>query len=924
MLKKQIAGRWRAAEERLLRKNRVVPGFSRLAISLAVAATGAGSALPVLAQDAPADTAAGGTLERITVTGSNIKRTDAETPAPVQTITSEQITQSGYTSIGEVLHSITANGQGNLNQAFSGAFAAGASGIALRGLTVNATLVLIDGHRMAPYPIGDDGFRAFVDTSNLPLAVVDRIEVLKDGASAIYGSDAVAGVVNIILKKQFQGITAQAEYGTSYKGDADTAHAALTYGYGDLATQGHNTFVNVEYRNQQSLSQSKRDYLMTNDFRAQGGPGPNGVVPVNASYPFVANLYGMTLPISSTGVVDKTQPVQLPGCANPLPNAGGCAFNSLAYEQIQPATHQTNALLRHTMDFGSGWEAVLTGSVFNLWAEQVNAPQSVGKPRSRNNPGFLTSSAWAVLVPGGTVNTGSPTQQPIVLPIGNPNNPYATSAAWLSYTFGDVGAPHTVTDTNMYRLVADLTGSVAGWDVSFSGGYMRGITDLTYSNYVNYQGLKSLIANGTYLLGANAGQNSAATYQTLAPKTSAIATSALQYVSAEATHELAPLPGGPLTLALGTQYRHEHQDDPGQPGAVAGNIVGFGTTFIHGGDQSAAVYAELNAPVLKNLELDAAIREEAYWGIGKSLAPKIGAKYKPIDMLAIRSTFSKGFRAPSAGERGDSNTSFFVGNGTAGSTPGNPNLVPEKTRANTYGIVLEPVAGNSISVDYYKIVRKNAIANDFNNPITIVPNETPGLPDLVDAFPFIQANEDSVSGLEFDLQSRVKLGPVGTLTTHGTFSHNIHQTTNIGGIVYEFAGTHGPTGISGDTGSPRNRGTLTFAIDQANFGYGLTINYVSGMGNWDTSAGTDPSNLPADCIDPWYSPCKVKSFTYFDLFGHFDVSKQLTLNGHIQNFTNKKAPFDTPSNYGGFNYDPAYAQAGAIGRFFEVGLKYSF
>ena len=153
-------------------------------------------------------------LERVEITGSNIRRVDTETPSPVQVITAADMKASGYTSVQDVLHNITANGQGTLSQSFNLAFASGAGGIALRGLTTAATLVLIDGHRMAPYPIGDDGQRSFVDVANIPFDSIEKIEILKDGASAVYGSDAIAGVVNIILKRSFVGTTVTADAGT--------------------------------------------------------------------------------------------------------------------------------------------------------------------------------------------------------------------------------------------------------------------------------------------------------------------------------------------------------------------------------------------------------------------------------------------------------------------------------------------------------------------------------------------------------------------------------------------------------------------------------------------------------------------------------------------------------------------------------------
>ena len=156
------------------------------------------------------------------VTGSMIKRLDFDTPSPVQVLTSTDLQQSGYTSVSDVLRNLSANGQGTLTQTNPFSFAGGASGVALRGLTVGATLTLIDGERMVAYPLTDDGQRTFVDVSSLPLSVVERVEVLKDGASSEYGSDAIAGVVNVILKKSFTGFEVNAEGGETGRHDGAT------------------------------------------------------------------------------------------------------------------------------------------------------------------------------------------------------------------------------------------------------------------------------------------------------------------------------------------------------------------------------------------------------------------------------------------------------------------------------------------------------------------------------------------------------------------------------------------------------------------------------------------------------------------------------------------------------------------------------
>ena len=136
-------------------------------------------------------------LQTVTITGSLLKRVDTETPSPVQVITSEDLKDSGYTNLSDVLRNLSANGAGALSQSFGQAFASGGQGVALRGLTVGGTLTLIDGQRMVAYPLSDDNQRSFVDISAIPFNAIENVEVLKDSGSTEYGADAMAGVVNI-------------------------------------------------------------------------------------------------------------------------------------------------------------------------------------------------------------------------------------------------------------------------------------------------------------------------------------------------------------------------------------------------------------------------------------------------------------------------------------------------------------------------------------------------------------------------------------------------------------------------------------------------------------------------------------------------------------------------------------------------------
>ena len=908
----------------------------RRAVRIALMTAFVAASAAAQAQQAPASSDQ--SLQEVVVTGSLIRRTDSETPSPVQVISADEIANSGLTTVNDVLRQLSANGQGNLNQAFSGAFAAGAAGISLRGMTVDATLVLVDGHRMADYPISDDGQRSFVDVANMPMSIVDHIDVLKDGASAVYGSDAIAGVVNIVLKKQFQGLTTTADYGTSDQGDATTVHGAVTYGFGDLGQDGHNTYINFEYRHADPLSLDRRPEYSNFDYADTYGsaaPVAPGVVQPGAAYPFGPNLYGMVgqyVPAAGGNPASATNFQSLPGCPSPSP-LGGCPYDMAQYQQIQPQTSNFNALLRHTQNFGGDWQAVFTGSYFESKAEQLNPPAS-------------TIGAWASL--GGNVNTTDPTAQPILLPIGNVNNPYAGSQAWLAYTFGDVGPEVTQTDARTYRIAADLTGTLLGWDVQASIGATRILDYITYRNYPTVSGLNSVLAANDYYIGVNADENSPSVYGILAPTTNSLASSDLQYLELNVSRAVYTLPGGPLSLGIGIGARHDGQDDPGQPDTITGDVFGLGTTFVHGSETNESIHGEIVAPIFSTLEVDAAGRLDNYAGVGNSTTPKVGFKWKPIEEFMFRGTYAEGFRAPGPGERGNSGVTFFTSEGTdparcpttglpsdcgsgqvAGIVGSNPLLKPETSKSYTLGFVLEPIKQASLSVDWWQIERKNEIAADFGDafyergPVQAAYPTLPG-PIIALVAPYENLGVDKPTGIDFDLQTKWDLGP-GKLGFQATYTHLISQkycASSDPSSCVDVAGTHGPSGISGDTGTPRDRANATLSWAQGPGETGLELNYVSGYANTDPTIG---AGGPGDggCLNAWWTKCYVASFTDVDWFGRYDVNDKLSINLHILNLFDAKAPFDPQAEYGFKNYDVAFAQQGAIGRFMQIGVKYT-
>jgi iron complex outermembrane recepter protein len=898
--------------------------------------------------------------EKVIVTGSAIPRTETETPAPVQVITREEIAKTGATSVFEVLRQLTTNGNSNLNQNFSGAFAAGAAGVSLRGMTVDATLVLIDGKRMAPYPISDDGQRSFVDVANLPLSIIDRIEILKDSGSALYGSDAIAGVVNIITAKTFVGSQIAGDFGDSTHNDGITYHVAATHGWGDLAADGHNTYVNVEYRHQDAIPLTDRAKYANFDFfhtYGNGAPTLPGVVQPGAAYPITSTLYGMTVPITGAGTpgaaIDGTRVSNL-GCPHVDP-LGGCAYNPAQYYQVQPDTEQLNLWLRHSQQLTPDWQITGTASVFESKSQQLNPPTSVGP----------LAGAWASLA--GHVNTTAPQSQPVVLPPQNRNNPYCglgsnpatcTTSAWLAYAFGDVGAPNLLTDTSMYRVALDLSGSVLGWDTTTSVGWVRGISDISYVGFPLYSGLLDVIANNTYTLGPTpadiAANNAAGVYNVLDPTTSAVATSQMQYFELNGTRDLFALPGGPMGVGVGVSLHHWGQSDPGEPQSIQGNVIGFGTTFIDGTETDQAAHLEISVPALKQVEMDGQVRFDKVVGVGTAISPKGLFKVTPIEQISVRGTYARGFRAPGPGEKGNSGVTFFTtlpsdsarcptthlptdcASATGfGALVGNSSLSPEKSEAYSGGVILEPIKSISVSADWYRIRRNNYILGGLANQIIRGPVQPafPTLPGPVLGIvgPYANLGHDQTSGLEFDAQIKHDFGEIGTASSHITWTHLIYY--DLCGINYpgippngcvDVAGTHGPSGISGNTGTPKDRGEGIFSFDRGPYEGGFQINYVSGYSLADPSFGANGLGQPGGCLDPWFPGCHISSFTDVDLFGHYDVNKKFQVNAHILNVFDRDAPLDPQANYTAKNYSSNWAQQGAVGRFYQIGARYVF
>lgn len=929
--------------------------------------------LPLALPHAHAQQTDGEQVQRVEITGSNIRRTDKETPSPVQVLTQQDLKASGYTAVADVLRNITANGAGTLGQSFNGAFASGASGVALRGLTVGATLVLIDGHRMAPYALSDDGQRSFVDISQIPFDAIERIEILKDGASSIYGSDAVAGVVNVILKKSYVGAEISAETGTTTRGGGNTSHVSGIYGVGDLQKDGHNAYLSVEYRSQDKILLSQRQGMAfaNTDWTGQGGNNLTLGVPNNLNAGFPGSTTGYLID-PNTGNISGF----LPGCNATMFAAGQCGYKSAGLE-VQPSTQNINVIGSFTQKLAGDWQFKGKASLFDSRADQVNNYSTTGGTSG------LSSVAYR---PGG-LPFATPVGGPLIVtvPANYPGNTTG-SPQILQYNFANLGNSTTLVQSQTYRLVGDLSGSIGEWDVTASAGYTENVVKQRVSGAVNYLNLQAALNNPTtpYLVGQAAGGNSAAANAFVAPTAASKATDKLEFVSLRGSRELMQLPGGPLSIGLGTEFTHRELDARAADGFANGEQTG-NNAFAIGNQNVSAAYVELVAPVLKNLELDAAARYDKYSNSAKATSPKVGFKYTPLEQLTFRGTYAEGFRAPNPAESGNAGQSFYYttyrdkllcpntspgvdpatlpGNypqqcavGLLGVQEPNSKLKPETSKSYTLGIIFEPTKQFNVSADFYDIRIDNQIISSSGDPNynvvdnlvrsspTIQPfntatgtvNQVPATGNILYApFPYENAQFTRTRGVDLDARWTLNLNSYGKLTLELNETHLFkYQQGAADGTVYELAGTHGPSGVSGDTGNPRDRAQFVATWDKGPLTVAGTVNWISSFSVTDPTVG---SNTCEDAINNSFSGpafsgavppqyCRISSFTTLDLYGSYKLDKHWTLHASVQNLLNKEPPLDFQTYGGAGNsfYDAAMHQDGAVGRFINIGASYKF
>jgi iron complex outermembrane receptor protein len=881
-------------------------------------------------------------LERITITGSNIRRTDYETVAPVEIITREEIERSGYQTVAEVLQKNPVTGSG----AFSDCpctTASGSTSVSLRSLGQGATLVLVNGRRITNYGFAQNIQDTFVDLSAIPVSVVERIEILKDGASAIYGSDAIAGVINVILRSDFKGIETSANVGF-FEGKNDY-RASVSLGAGDLRTDRFNVFGALDYFHRDGLTMSETEFGRTSDFRGQQGGrnfqnlvlGGTWSAPLSASATlFRANAECRSVVDYAGGValgLVQTNQLNRPlGSGINQPGNTFCVRDFADVFTVDPETDRVSFLGRATVEV----------------ARDVLGYAELGLVRNQSKfiytePSFANGTRFYP-VPPPALLAASPFNA--IFAPGSAGNPLSVNARYFG-VLNDLGARHSDITSDAFRILAGLKFSSGGWNYDSAVGYSMSdvaqkINVLLTQGTVAALGMPDTLqpptpitSNSLYNLDRPS-LNSPALRASMFGTDDRTSKSELKMIDARATTEVGSLPGGPIGVALGIEYRNESMRGVPSELLLSGGILNEAATLVDGSRTNLAMFSELALPLTRQLEGQAALRYDHYSDAGSAVTPKLGLKFKATRELLLRANWARGFRAPSlpASTKSAAFLSALIVDPTTGglsqvaaSINGNPGLKPEKSRSFTAGLVFEPSASFSAGVDFYDITWSNQVAvEDFqtiaDNPDDprVLRNPATGAV-LSIAGSYINLGKISTRGVDLNLryQTGTSYGRLGTrLAATYVDSYQINGEA--------WAGTNGAWTLSNISAIPRWKGQWTISWEPRPWIVQATVNYLHhywrtyGLENFP--AYFDPALVTPQFPQTGQLNPRSPSYTTLDLYVRYNVTPKLAVSGSVVNLTDRLPPFD-PSFSTVFFHDRQLGYD-IRGRTFRLGMQYTF
>jgi iron complex outermembrane receptor protein len=712
-------------------------------------------------------------FELIMVTGSFVRRSENfSSPSPLAVIDSVAIDAIGAKSIGDITQTLTINtGAENTPDAFTQNATAGTSNINLRGLGVSSTLVLLNSKRQVVTAQPNNSGVNFVDTSSLiPMIALNRMEIVKDGASALYGSDAVAGVVNFITKSDYEGMQVSLDYQDGAYGDNK-----------EYTVQGLWGSVGDDSSLMAAVSYTNRSPMFTGDRRLSRPQDDTSALGSPGSY-----FIGPTPFIDPTGCSEfgGSERLLAPSGTVPGLEIGFCQFDFGRTYSFVPDETRLSTFIQATKQ--------LTESI--EWTTEIST--------ARNRAERGGSPSFPILT--------FPT-----VPASHPNNPFGTDVSYFGREKGNVGDGTSFpgdpanTESDTFRFSTMLQGELASgfWEVSYTAArnnFLFTVNDTLGQQFQN--ALRGFGGQGCDPITGSAGEgaceyfNPFATSFTTSPNSQNVfdaftarqeidSKSSLEVAEAFVSTELFEMKGGSAGFAFGAQYRYQDltQDYDSLSNQDRFSFV-IGNADIYGEQDVIALFGELALPVSEDVDVQIALRYEDYGGTtGDTIDPKLAVSWRATDEFSLRGSISTSFRAPSIFQKDGGGTSLnqMVDPVTGGAafaadrTSGNDQLVPEESTAFNFGFSLEPVDDLSIEVDYWSfdftdlIIKENfqAILNDTpQDPERVIRAGDPLNGPLLQVLTtYVNASSLETSGL--DIVSSYKLE-----TEMGTFSPSISAT----------------------------------------------------------------------------------------------------------------------------------------------------
>lgn len=905
--------------------------------------------------------AADDSAQAVEVTGTWLPGLHGEGVSPVQVITRDEIRRSGVGTLRELLDQVSAFTGALSDLGGNGSFAPGASGASLRYMGKQSTLVLLNSRRVAPYPLADYS-EVFTNLDALPFEAIDRVEILKGGASALYGSDAIAGVINIITRKDWVGLQARVtRQQSATSGRFGNTGISLTGGFvlpGDKP--GHITA---------SLELYRRESAMWNDLLRY----------VNPDVVSHSSGFGSTSTYSWPGNIIGSGPLQ--GCQTVV--AGLCRYDRYSRFEAIPLAERANLLVHLSQPLADGR---------HLFAEVMAAQTRSGY----NSPFQPYGKALGSITWGNPNDNNAQTFWYRGLPAGHPLNPTGVNDVEFRYRFVD-GPNELSASTLQYRALVGLGGKWRGFEWEAATGAMGGHTRFEDRGWWSLSGFHEVIGNDDpsqvdpqfFNRGYRIGQvNSAAVIDRLFPTYGFRGDTRQVFLDGKFSGALAELDNGPLGLAAGMDLRHEHYAITPSDNLAAGDIVGNGLSASNAGRWVGSVNGELGIPLAKALQAQVALRVDKYGSTASHLSPKLGLRYQASPALLVRASTESAFRAPNLVESANS-TKFGFDSVTdplrcpqaaalskdliaaakalpttdpqavllqaradnlvnrecsasiASIVRNNPDLLPEVSRSYSMGLVFAPESNWKLAVDAWAIDRRNEIG--LKPTVELLATE---------AFqPAGTVNRGSLAtDTSFSAAEQARYGVVaGPLqSTIGRFENtfrtrvrgadvmgNGRMQTSLGRLdlkvdaVYltearNWSASRDGWGdnLAGRSGYPRWKATSSLTLTRGAWSH--TLRAITTAGTSLQGDFTDTTYSPEGCAKNGFTPdqCRVAGWTRWDYALTWAQSGAVTISAALYNMFAKPVPIGLATWLGGSGILPPTAEDGK-GRMLRLSLTWA-